>query len=233
MDVEEFLRLVDTSINNIDITEDSNVNTLADLAIDMIIKCLDTVAPNRKIKLQNKWLGKQWFSDEIRQILRQRDKAYETARISKSNADWELFRQFRNRGVGACRKAKRSYLENKLDKNKKNPKRMWGSLKELLKGSSFRDNVYKEIRCGDKIIKDINEMANMFNRYFIDSISAFKENDLRMEIVRDVRYTESVFEVFSLIEVESLNRIVYKLANNRHRGRDNSRNNETGSKGCR
>lgn len=47
-------------------------------------------------------------------------------------------------------------------------------------------------------------MANAFNRYFIDSISRFIENDLRIEPVSDVRYTESIFEIFSSIEVETV-----------------------------
>lgn len=51
MDVEEFLKLVDISISSIIITKDSDINILADSAIDKIIKCLNAVAPNRRIKL--------------------------------------------------------------------------------------------------------------------------------------------------------------------------------------
>jgi len=47
IDVEEFFRLIEININNINITKDSNINTLTDLTIDMIVKCIDTVAPRR------------------------------------------------------------------------------------------------------------------------------------------------------------------------------------------
>jgi len=89
-------------------------------------------------------------------------------RTSRSTSDWELFRQLKNRGVDVCKKAKRSYLKNKLNNNKKDPKQMWGTLKEMLKDNFFRNNVYKKVRHRDEIVNDMKEMANMFNRYFID-----------------------------------------------------------------
>jgi len=156
----------------------------------MIVKCIDTVAPRREIKLQNKWQGKQWFSEEIRQ--RQQDETYKVARTSRSTSDWELFRQLRNRGVDICTKAKKSYLKNKLDSNKKDSKQMWGTLKEMLKGNSFRDNVYKEVQCGDEILSDMKKMANVFNKYFIDSISAFGENDFIIDLDKDIKRHGSV-----------------------------------------
>lgn len=145
MNVEKFMEMIDSSVN---VIEDNNVDVLANLTVNAIIKCLDEVAPRKKITLQNKRQGKQWFTDEIRQIVKQRDETYKLARTSKSENAWELYRQLRNKVVDECRKAKKNYLESKLDKNKKNPKRMWGSLKELLKGNVYNNNIYREIQSG-------------------------------------------------------------------------------------
>lgn len=114
--------------------------------------------------------------------------------------------------VDECRKAKRNYLESSLDKNKKNPRLMWRSLREMLKGSTSKDNTYREIQCGDTLYSNVNEMANRFNRYFVDSLSEILENNNTMEIIID-KYTESKFEVFSTINVDELNRIVHRLEN--------------------
>lgn len=59
-------------------------------------------------------------------MIKQRDEAYKVARISKNKEDLEVFRQQRNKTVDICRKAKRGYLEEQIDKNKKDPKSISG-----------------------------------------------------------------------------------------------------------
>lgn len=73
--------------------------------------------------------------------------------------------------------------------------------------------MYKEIKCGDQICQNIGEMANIFNRYFVDSITLLREDDTEMEQRRTDKYTENVLEVFSKIECENLKRVVQKLEN--------------------
>lgn len=101
--------------------------------------------------------------------MRQRDAAYKAARISGNLYDWERYRQLRNKTVDTCRKEKREYLEKKLDKNRKDPKRMWMVLKEMLKGKEA-EKEYREMQCGNEIISHVREMANKFNWYFVHSI---------------------------------------------------------------
>jgi len=209
MDVEKFIRMIDSNLNSI---EGDSVNALANLAINVIVGSLDEVAPRRKVILRDRWQGKQWFSDAIRQIIKQRDETYKLARISKSEKDWDLFRQLRNKVVDECRKAKSNYLELRLDKNKKDPRRMWGTLKEILKGNSYSDNIYREIQCDDIMINDIYEMANIFNKYLVNSLSMTVEDDYAMEVTME-KYTESQFEVFNVIDVDELKRIVSRLEN--------------------
>ena len=55
-------------------------------------------------------------------------------------------------------------------------------------------------------------MANIFNRYFVDSISGTSETDDTLELIID-KYTENKFKVFSTINVGELNRIVNRLGN--------------------
>lgn len=52
MDTEKFMRLIEYSVN---VIEGNNVNDLANLTINAIVKSLDEVAPRKKITQQNKW----------------------------------------------------------------------------------------------------------------------------------------------------------------------------------
>lgn len=55
-------------------------------------------------------------------------------------------------------------------------------------------------------------MANIFNGYFVNSISMNVEEEYITELMME-KYTENQFELFSVIDVRGLNRIVYRLEN--------------------
>lgn len=81
MDIIKFKEMIERHMSAI---EGDSINIVANIAISKIIKCLDIVAPPKRIVIKNKWQGKQWYSEYIDQMIKQRDKAYKTARISKS-----------------------------------------------------------------------------------------------------------------------------------------------------
>jgi len=56
MDMEKFIRMIDSNLNSI---EGDSVNALANLAINVIVDSLDEVAPRRKIIMRDRWQGKQ------------------------------------------------------------------------------------------------------------------------------------------------------------------------------
>lgn len=72
--------------------------------------------------------------------------------------------------------------------------------------------IYREIQCGDTMFNNIYEMANIFNGYFVNSISMNVEEEYITELMME-KYTENQFELFSVIDVRGLNRIVYRLEN--------------------
>jgi len=190
-----------------------NIDNITNNAIYAIIKSLDLVAPKNEIIVKHKWQTAQWFKEDIYKLMRQRDKAYKKARNMKIDEDWELFRILRNRTVDICRKTKREYLENKLDKSKSKPKQMWKVLKEMLKESKSSTE-YKELKHDGKIIRNREQMADIFNNYFVESVEQLRIN---VEGSRSGRiidaYTDKIFEKFELIEVGSLKNTTRKLCN--------------------
>jgi len=55
-------------------------------------------------------------------------------------------------------------------------------------------------------------MANIFNKYLVNSISLTVEDDYARELMME-KYTESQFEAFNVIGVDELKRIVNRLEN--------------------
>jgi len=88
MDVEAFMSKIENKLNNI---VGNDVNVLANEAVNIIVNCLDEVAPRRKIIMRDRWQGGQWFSEEIHETIKQRDHAHKRARLTKERADWEVF----------------------------------------------------------------------------------------------------------------------------------------------
>lgn len=73
---------------------------------------------------------------------------------------------------------------------------MWGSLKELLKGCAYNNNIYREIQSSNIIHNNIYKMANTFNRHFVDSLLLNIEDIHNMDLKAN-KYTDREFEIFS------------------------------------
>jgi len=91
---------------------------------------------------------------------------------------------------------------------------MWRLLKEMLKGTS-NNTERKELQCGNRIVNNVKEMAEEFNRYFVSSITQLAErNDVDdLPIAIAVEHPSSVFEQFDRIHARDLRNIVRKLVN--------------------
>jgi len=144
--------------------------------------------------------------------MNQKDLAHRVARLNNSSKDWNLFKQLRNKVIDTCRKAKREYLEKRLDKNRGELKQMWRLLKEMLKGISH-NREYKELQCGNKINNNVKEMADEFNRYFVSSIREIAAGNDKSNLPIGNEHLIWAFEQFDTIHVRDLKNIVRKLVN--------------------
>ena len=214
MDKKEFARLINNEFKLLNNSDNSSVDELANLAISKIVHCLDLTAPIKRVRIKHYKQRNSWFTEDICCLIKQRDEAHRIARVTKSKEDWEMFRQTRNRVVDECRKAKRNYLEARIDSNKRDPKNMWGMLKELLKGKACNDTVYKELKCDNNIIRDVNSMANVFNRFLVNSINVSEGIEVGEDLeLENIKYTANEFNVFNLIDADKLNKVVQKMVN--------------------
>jgi len=70
MDVDTFKRLIELNIN---VNEEESINEIASYMIDLIVECIDIIASKKPIVIKNKWQGKQSFSEDIYQLMNQRN----------------------------------------------------------------------------------------------------------------------------------------------------------------
>lgn len=106
----------------------------------------------------------------MRTAIKDRDKTYARAKGTKNEQDWAQLKIARNKVVKIIKKEKKEYLENTIDKNKKEPKIMWKVLKNIIRGENKRTQTIYNI---DFEILDSDmkgSIADKFNIYYLKNI---------------------------------------------------------------
>lgn len=145
---------------------------------DIVDKCsvvLNNLAP--VIVANNKGNQVPWYNTEIKNKSLERDTAYKNYKKSNNAAEkdilWNIYKAKRNEVVNLHKNKKREYFENKIDKNKNDPKEMWKVIKTIIKGDENTLN-FRNIKFYDnnniKYISNEIEAANEFNKFFVSSI---------------------------------------------------------------
>ena len=64
------------------------------------------------------------------------------------------------------RAGKKLYYEHRFEAHKNNIKKTWQILNEITKKTKDKSSVIEEIKIGDKLVSDPEEIANTFNEFF-------------------------------------------------------------------
>lgn len=201
-------QLINTNWNN-SITD---VNILAKNLINTIIGCLDTICPITEIVLPTKYADNKWITEDILRVMRERDNAYEAARIENSNDNWNVYKEKRNKVTSMIRKQKQNYYEQKIDNCKNDSKLMWKTLKQITKEKN--QSTPKYIKFNNEEIYNESDIAENFNVYFIESISDIIQNIQKYNEyeMKDIGGENKLYE-FKQIEMSQLRQIVTGLPN--------------------
>lgn len=176
-----------------------------------IMSVMDEVMP--KTVVQIKGVGKPWITYEIRQMMRERDELYGRFAYTRERNDWNLYKRVRNDVVRITRESKRMYYRWRVDESKNDSKAMWKFLKSVI-ANGERGN-YHMIESGGKHFTSVKDIANEFNRYFIQSIDdiEFKEiNDKQCYEMKGKSLNDHL-DNFRLIDYDELKKIVFGFKN--------------------
>lgn len=118
-----------------------------------IIKLFDLHAPLRTVKITKR--RAPWLTDTIREMQELRNAAFSKYKLSRSNHDWESYKNIRNYVTGAIHREKKAYLSHIL-KNKCS-KTTWNTLRSL---DIVKNTQQHEL---PNLLRNVNNINTYFN----------------------------------------------------------------------
>lgn len=119
-------------------------------------------APLRTMRVRGSQPG--WLSDQIRSMMKERDKMKRKACKSKLDLDWTSYKQLRNSVTRQIELAKRDYFNNLLKAHAQDASKLWSSIRKLIPNK--RKVAVQEISLDDKTFTGSLDIANCFNKFF-------------------------------------------------------------------
>uniref|UniRef100_A0A6P7HCJ9 Uncharacterized protein LOC114346988 n=1 Tax=Diabrotica virgifera virgifera TaxID=50390 RepID=A0A6P7HCJ9_DIAVI len=106
-----------------------NINDKVSLFNQLMVNIFDTLAPIRKRK--NKKINPPWLTDNIKLLIKLRDKALSKYRTTKRPAHYQYYKDLKNFTTVAIRNEKRGYFNFCLNTYGRNSKQMWQQIRKL------------------------------------------------------------------------------------------------------
>ena len=106
-----------------------------------------------------------WINNNIIQAIREKHRAYEKAKKSKLDADWEAFKKCRNEAKTLMLNAKEAYIKFELEKHRTDPKKFWQSINKLLSNNKRASKI--QILGNDGQLVGEDRLPNLLNNHFI------------------------------------------------------------------
>ena len=150
------------------VTENSEVNSGFETFVRLVNRILDKHEPTKIIeKNENEIPSKPWVTRGIKTSVKIRDKFYKQIikrkskqqKLSKHNS----YKKYRNKITGLLRISRQTYYQKYFEKNKKNSKRIWQGIPEIISSrKSKKDSSISAITVDG--LTALTEMAENFNK---------------------------------------------------------------------
>ena len=118
------------------------------------LRILDRHAPVKTIKVR--YRHSPFVNNEIKELMKKRDRLHRVARQTKNFCDWDSFRAVRNEVKKTLREAEKRYVQNEIYKNKE-PNAMWKVIRRCVPRKEVSQPVYT---------RDMKELADEFNIFY-------------------------------------------------------------------
>ena len=126
-----------------------------------------------------------WLTPEIIDTIKERNKC-------KINGNQSKYVLLRNKVSSMIRSAKNNMYKTKIEKGNDDPRTIWKIFKEY--GASRKTGAKDTIlglKENDRLISDENEIANVFNKYFVNVASQLKEHVEHSDFKHITEYVDS------------------------------------------
>lgn len=163
------------------IIESNDIDNKVVLFNDLIINLFNIHAPIRVVKATKS--KAPWLTDTLKLLMKYRDNALSKFKLTKSNVDWEYYKQLRNYTLAAVRAEKKAYINSVAMKNNVNSKETWKVLKSLnLKSQSYNnipahlsnpEDINNYFISVHKLEHDCSESINYYNSNILNEEQSF------------------------------------------------------------
>ena len=146
----------------------NDINEIVEVWNKMFLEIVNKYAPLKSHRIKRKYQP-DWLTPQILDCIKERDKC-------KLNGKMDEYRLLRNKVSSMIDTAKKEAYQTKVEKGKDDPRSIWKLFKQFgmsKKGTTKVNNF--EIKINNDIISDDQDIANIFNDYFVNIPSKLKE----------------------------------------------------------
>ena len=194
-----------------------------EIMIQRIYHVVDKLCPLKDFKFAKE--RPKWISDDLIELMKNRDKALQQYKRTKSDEDKNKMRRMRNMVNVAVKAARNDYVKTQLDTHQKDPKKFWKNINEILPSKNDGtnlDNIFDKNR--NRISHD--KLPDAINTFFAtigkELDKQFDDNDRHGHQYPGIVRDEIIpLDSFEMITVDSLNDELKKIAIHKSSGIQN------------
>ncbi|XP_035986589.1 uncharacterized protein LOC118560057 [Fundulus heteroclitus] len=147
---------------------EENVNAAYEKFMDMFNMAYNKHCPVKKFKESIKQINSPWVTEGLRRACMKKNSLYRHF-LKKRTVEAEVkYKWYKNKLTNILRSCKREYYNKLLEGNKNNIKGIWTILNSIVRKESKGIKLPEYFTEKDKIIKDMTDVANGFNRFFVN-----------------------------------------------------------------
>ena len=177
-----------------------NVNNMWDMILNKINEILAVMCPMKRVYVRSQ--KNPWINNEIIRNINERTKFIKLFRKTGSPHFFELSKFLRNKVATLIRKAKATYIQDNLQRNRENPKKFWRFLRTVFTGakSQTQDMEFTNPETHMKVVRE--NVPNFLNNYFVNVGAVTNPPDINL--VEGPTMKTFLFDDITLEEVSKL-----------------------------
>ena len=132
--------------------------------VDIFRESYDRSIPRKQEKRNNQQFKKPWMTNDMLNLIREKNKMYKIMKISGSSDDKLVYRTIRNKVSNILKLAERKYYSNLVETNRTNLSKMWDTLNSII--NKKKRNKLVTFHHNGNDLTDAESVAKQFNYHF-------------------------------------------------------------------
>ena len=144
----------------------NNPTTAWSILYKAILNVIDIMCPQKIFNIKK--MRDPWVSDELLEVLYEKDRLLKKAKRTKLEADWIKAKNARNNANNIARNAKSNFIKENLEIHKNDSKSFWKSINTILPNkNNKKTNIINLADDNNNPIRNNAEASNFMNDFFV------------------------------------------------------------------